>query len=340
MNFNDGEVMKKLTIGLFVLLTVIIPDVYAATVEDKIAGLYVAYFDRAGDESGLNYWKGQSQVMGEDSAIKILSEGFSSHPKFTALYDGLTDQQYVEKIYTNVLGQAGDSAGIAYWSGLLNTGTKRSDMVADFVSISLDFDKTAPQYTSLAQTDLDAAEKRKNLLSNKVTVSLNFVSELGSLTNLSNATDPNSSSSLDADSAYQASIAILSAVTDIDSTKTQALSDISLAKLNNTINGLLSANSGDTVTIPSGNYNLTVSGSYTTSIISLNIPAVTIKDLPAPSTGSVETAVKQSYGSAGTVTVTSVIDTDAQKKFTVAFSGTLEGLGSVNYDLTYDYIKQ
>ncbi|MFT5660606.1 MAG: hypothetical protein ACI9TV_001248, partial [Sulfurimonas sp.] len=78
-----------------------------ATIQEKIAGLYIAFFNRAADKEGLQYWEDESLRLDENSAIKTLAAGFATHEKFTSLYDNLSDQEFVEAIYMNTLGQAG-----------------------------------------------------------------------------------------------------------------------------------------------------------------------------------------------------------------------------------------
>lgn len=191
-----------------------------AIVKEKIAGLYIAFFNRAADEEGLNYWLNQSNTLGEETVIKQLATGFATHPKFVSLYDSLDNQEYVETIYLNVLGQAGDSDGINYWKTLLDNGMSHSDMVADFVSISLDFERNDPQYTLLSEDELDAAQERKDLITNKVSISLEFVEVLKEKTNLAKSTDAMDSNSLDNDASYLSSIKILSQITsDISSSE-------------------------------------------------------------------------------------------------------------------------
>ncbi|MFT5661660.1 MAG: peptidylprolyl isomerase [Sulfurimonas sp.] len=205
---------KNLFLSIALLLSFSFPtNTFAATVQEKIAGLYIAFFNRAADQGGLTYWEGQATALGEENAVKTLAEGFAGHTKFTSLYAAMSEQEYVEAIYINTLGQAGDSDGINYWRGLIEDGMSRSDMVASFVSLSLDFDRTDAQYASLTEAVLDAAQQRRDLLTNKVAVSLEFVSTLGLETNLDPAVNASDPDALDADSTYQASVNIISGVT-------------------------------------------------------------------------------------------------------------------------------
>lgn len=222
--------LKRLLLSLTLISTITLPfNLSASTTEEKIAGLYIAFFNRAADQNGLNYWKARTEELGENGALKVLAEGFATHPKFTSLYDGLNNQQYVEEIYINTLGQAGDAEGIAYWKKLLDGGMSRSDMVAEFISVSLDFDSNDSKYDSLRSEGLksssknanalNVAQQRKDLLSNKVAVALKFVSVLKEQTNLEQSTDGMNSEALNMDKTYQASISILSGINHDVATK-------------------------------------------------------------------------------------------------------------------------
>ena len=51
----------------------------AASVRDKMLALYIAYYDRAPDAAGLQYWLAQAQA---GVSMNDISAGFASHPRF------------------------------------------------------------------------------------------------------------------------------------------------------------------------------------------------------------------------------------------------------------------
>jgi len=208
-----------------------------ATIREKIAGLYVAFFNRAPDKNGLEYWQNQAATLGEDNTVKILASGFATHVKFTSLYEGMDNQEFVQAIYKNILGQAGDSNGVTYWTDLIDKGLSKSDMVANFISLSLDFNPNDTQYKNLSQADIDAALQREAYIANKVTASLHFVDIFGSLTNLDPSTNPSNVVSLDADPSYKASINIISNITFEKSTLNDVITGMDmLSNRNDAIN--------------------------------------------------------------------------------------------------------
>lgn len=188
----------------------------AVTTQDKIAGLYAAFFDRAPDKAGFDMWTGK--LTTGTATLNDIAAGFAEHATFTSTYGSMSNQQFVEAIYQNVLGRAGDAAGIANQVAALNNGTyaTRADFVAGFVESALTVDLTSASFASLSAEELSAAQARQDLLKNKVTVSQDFISKLGTATNVQNAANPES------DLAYLASIKILSGVTENSATVTTA----------------------------------------------------------------------------------------------------------------------
>ncbi len=210
--------MKKRwpVLRFLIVLMILYSSAYAlkeVALENKIGGLYVAYFNRAPDMQGLHYWKErgeQAEANGEDvgAVLKALSAGFASHPSFERAYGGLDDRAFVEKIYVNALGREGDGPGVDYWTLLLANGMRRSDMVSVFVDAALTFDPSDPWYEGLSRGELDAAQLRQDLISNKVEVALAFVELLGEKTSVQDNDNP------ETDPAYLASIKVLSEVTE------------------------------------------------------------------------------------------------------------------------------
>ena len=179
-----------------------------ATLEDNIASLYISYFKRAPDYSGLTFWQTRgdnyiAQGSGMLPALQELSAGFATHPTFVSMYGSMGNEDFVKAIYKNALGRDGDADGIAWWTSLLDNGKSRSDMVAEFMNASLTGDITSANYPTLSQEELDAALERQTLIVNKVKVAEAFVDTLTSKTNVLNSQNPEN------DPAYIASIKVL-----------------------------------------------------------------------------------------------------------------------------------
>jgi len=224
-----------------------------ATNTQKIAGLYSAFFNRAPDSNGLATW--EARINTEQSTLSDIAAGFAAHPLFTTTYGDMTDQQFVEAIYTNVLGSAGDSKGISYWLNYLTdpvTPHTRADMVAQFVSDSLEYDADAAWAAgAIDQATYDAALTRQAFITNKADVGIYFAQTLGQHTNVADNNNP------EQDPAYLASIDILSNVTDSADSVTAAKATIDDAVASaDPVGAIL----GETV-VPGETYTLTAADS-------------------------------------------------------------------------------
>ena len=80
--------------------------------------LYQAAFNRVPDNAGLKYW---IDVMDSGISLKDVALGFMGVSEFKALYGANpTNEDFVTKLYTNILHRAPDPAGYAYWVDTLN----------------------------------------------------------------------------------------------------------------------------------------------------------------------------------------------------------------------------
>lgn len=183
------------------------------TTQQSVAALYTAIFNRAPDQAGLNFWT--AQING-GASFATIAEGFAQHEVFTTGIGALPNADYVNALYTNILGSAGDAAGIAYWTARLAAGESKASVVASFVEGSLTIDLPALLAAgSLTQADYDLALVRQQTLTNKADVGIYFANTLGAASNLNPATVSTSKAGLEADPIYKASQA---AIAGVDST--------------------------------------------------------------------------------------------------------------------------
>lgn len=97
---------------------------------EPVVRLYVAYFGRLPDPSGLRYWMGR-----RDAGLTVarISAVFADSSEFRSTYGSLTNRQFVELVYRNVLDREGDAGGIAFWTGRLDRRvTSRGHLMASF----------------------------------------------------------------------------------------------------------------------------------------------------------------------------------------------------------------
>lgn len=91
---------------------------------DGVAGMayrvYQAAFARTPDAGGLGFWIG---AMDQGSTLQSVAAEFARSNEFKTLYGAApTNRQIVEKFYQNVLNRAGETAGIEYWTNVLDQG--------------------------------------------------------------------------------------------------------------------------------------------------------------------------------------------------------------------------
>lgn len=98
----------------------------AMTEQQQITAIYVAYYDRAPDPAGLQFWV--DQLQGGRSLAQIASdfsgaaETKEKYPYFDAP-DVASADTFITGIYTNLFGRTPDSAGLDFWSDQLESGS-------------------------------------------------------------------------------------------------------------------------------------------------------------------------------------------------------------------------
>ena len=108
-----------------------------------VIALYDAYFLRAPDQSGYDYWNG---LVPASAAFAEASSAFFNHPyaQITLGYGRLSDSEFATAIYTNVLrGTGSDTPGedeIGYWvNWLAQPDHTRPGMVLQFATDALTY---------------------------------------------------------------------------------------------------------------------------------------------------------------------------------------------------------
>lgn len=96
----------------------------------SIARLYLAYFGNLPDEDGMAFWS--EQVVSGARSLDSVSQSLSQSEQFRRQYGRLSNRQFVELAYTNVLDRAPDSKGLQHWVAVLNGGGVRGAVMASF----------------------------------------------------------------------------------------------------------------------------------------------------------------------------------------------------------------
>jgi hypothetical protein len=221
-------------------------QINTTTVQQEILGLYAALYGRAADSGGLSFWAGlvgeQPDGAGVTAAnagatavtlndTAVLGQAFVNTQAtfFDATYGSLNDSQFVNALYVNLGGNAGDPGGIAFWANILaqseaggqSVQAARAALVGQFVDDLVDVNLAA--FTTLTPAQLLAAEQRQATIDNKIAVSLA----------LSNASQQTGGSILVphtvGDAAFQADSAVIQGVTYDPATVTAAITGINAA---------------------------------------------------------------------------------------------------------------
>ena len=225
------------------------PSTPPTSVQQEVLGLYAALYNRATDFPGYSYWVGidgqQSDAGGVTVAdanttavtlndAQVLGQAFVNTQStfFNATYGGLTDSLFINALYVDIGGNAGDPGGIAYWSNLLaqaeaggaSVQAARAGLVGQFVHDLIDIDLT-PGAAALGLTtaQYQDALTRQATINDKIAVSLGY----------SNASQQTGGNILDAlsvgDAGYNAAVAIIHGVTSDPTTVNVAITGINNA---------------------------------------------------------------------------------------------------------------
>ncbi len=139
--------------------------------EADILRLYRAFLNREPDASGAQYWIG----IGEGASLDVIAEQFSISQEFTETYGDLSNQEFLEVVYQNVLGRQADDSGFQYWLALVDDGLQRSRAVR-WITASAEFRAAYPyEQLSLKRSTFAVlgASGRRTCGGKAVTVDLN-----------------------------------------------------------------------------------------------------------------------------------------------------------------------
>ncbi|HSL57150.1 MAG TPA: DUF4214 domain-containing protein [Acidimicrobiales bacterium] len=99
-------------------------------IDDSIARLYLAFFERAPDPSGLAFWVGRYR---QGQRLDTIADAFTRSPEFTSTYGSLNSGAFVALVYRNVLGRQPDPTGYDYWAWKVERGElSRGRLMAQF----------------------------------------------------------------------------------------------------------------------------------------------------------------------------------------------------------------
>lgn len=88
-----------------------------ADMTTQIQELYVAYFGRPADYFGLQYW---STFIAQGGSVAAMADNFANSSEYQTMYAGLDSRVLVDTVYEHLFGRHAETAGINYWSALLD----------------------------------------------------------------------------------------------------------------------------------------------------------------------------------------------------------------------------
>ena len=112
---------------------------------DDVYRIYQATLDRAPDATGFENWSGR---LADGMALETVINGFVNSPEFKATYGALDNEGFVDLLYQNVLDRPADATGLANWTGRLDDGMSRAEVVRGFAQ--------SPEFTAATADDLKA----------------------------------------------------------------------------------------------------------------------------------------------------------------------------------------
>lgn len=118
-------------------------DVPCRRFTDSIVRLYSAYFLRAPDRGGFEFW--QAEYEAGRWSLPRMSNFFSQSPEFQQRYGALTNAEFIDLIYRNIFGRPADTGGRDFWLGRMqNDGLDRGTVMLNF--------SESPEYVELTRS--------------------------------------------------------------------------------------------------------------------------------------------------------------------------------------------
>ncbi len=129
---NRGNSRGAVMIGFsesaeYVLRTATIAPTTAAV--GKIQRLYLAFFQREPDAAGQAFWVSR---LGSGTSLNSIANSFVGSSEFQNAYSCLSDAQFVQLVYRNVLVRDADAGGLSFWTARLAAGVTRGEMMTGF----------------------------------------------------------------------------------------------------------------------------------------------------------------------------------------------------------------
>jgi subtilisin-like proprotein convertase family protein len=101
----------------------------SSTVEAQIARFYDLVLGRSADFDGLAYW---TQRAEEGAGLGAIASSFSASDEFATTGQALSTDEFIDLLYSQMLGREADAEGATYWAGRIAAGIDRNEIAASF----------------------------------------------------------------------------------------------------------------------------------------------------------------------------------------------------------------
>lgn len=88
----------------------------------QITRLYEAFFLRTPPEADRVFWV--NDLNSGNRTLEQIADFFASGQEFQDTYGDLSNREFVEQVYLNVQGRAGETEGVDFWTGELDAGNR------------------------------------------------------------------------------------------------------------------------------------------------------------------------------------------------------------------------
>lgn len=105
-----------------------------ARVAHQVQELYVAYFARAADRGGFDYWTALLDGDPANARLPLISGGFAASGEYKAEYSQATNAEKVNAVYENLFSREAEAAGRDFWVRALDAGQMTIDNAVTMIA--------------------------------------------------------------------------------------------------------------------------------------------------------------------------------------------------------------
>ena len=147
---------------------------------DDLQKLYIAYFGRPGDPSGLNYWLSRSN---ESLTLKAISNQLSIQDEYINYIENKSIEFQINKLYLNLFNRKTDSNSLNYWLRMIRN--------ENFIISDIAYQLVDPQ-NQRNLINIDLKDKDIHTLTNKIGAAKLFTNQISKSIFLINLYQPDS----------------------------------------------------------------------------------------------------------------------------------------------------